>query len=340
MYSIDQDRRNFIVNAGKVLAGGGITILGLSMKPMLKGRSSIVRSALPVKQIKAGVLDIGYAEAGPENGPPVILLHGWPYDIHSFSEVIPHLTKHGFRVYIPHMRGYGTTTFLETSSKRNGQQAAFAVDMISFLDALDIKKAVIAGFDWGARTACIMAAQFPERCKALVSVSGYLIGNPAAGKMPLSPSAELQWWYQFYFSTERGRLGYTSNRKEFARLIWKLASPGWNFSDTTFQLSALSLENPDHVDIVIHNYRWRLGLEVGESRYDDIERSLASVPVINVPTITIEGDNNGAPHPPPSAYANKFTGKYKHLFFKNTGHNPPQEAPERFANTIVEVNRF
>jgi pimeloyl-ACP methyl ester carboxylesterase len=340
MYSIDQDRRNFILNAGKIIAGGGITIFGLGMKPIQGSPSSMVTSALPIKQIKAGVLNIGYAEAGPADGTPVILLHGWPYDIHSFSEVIPQLTKHGFHVYIPHMRGYGTTTFLEPSYKRNGQQSAFAVDMIAFLDALDIKKAVIAGFDWGARTACIMAAQFPQRCKALVSVSGYLIGNPAAGKMPLLPSAELQWWYQFYFSTERGRLGYASNRKDFARLIWKLASPGWNFSDATFQRSALSLNNPDHVDIVIHNYRWRLGLEEGESRYDDIERSLANAPVITVPTITIEGDNNGAPHPLPSAYTSKFSGKYKHILFKNTGHNPPQEAPERFANAIVEVNRM
>lgn len=340
MYSFNHDRRRFLVNAGKALAGGGLTIAGVSLNASQQIPSSSLPVALPIKQINAGVLNIGYADLGPVDGPPVVLLHGWPYDIHSFTDVIPHLIKRGFRVLIPSMRGYGTTTFLNASAKRNGQQSAFAVDMIAFMDALNIRKAVVAGFDWGARTACIMAAQFPERCTSLVSVSGYLIGNPAAGKMPLAPSAEFQWWYQFYFSTERGRAGYTANRKDFARLIWQLASPGWNFSDSTFQLSALSLNNEDHVDIVIHNYRWRLGLEEGESRYDEIERSLAAGPVVKVPTITIEGDNNGAPHPPASAYANKFPGKYKHVVFKDTGHNPPQEAPERFANAIIEVNRM
>ena len=258
------------------------------------------------------MLNVGYAEAGPADGPPVILLHGWPYDIHSFVDVAPLLASAGYRVIVPYLRGYGTTRFLSSETLRNGQPSAIAVDIIALMDALKIEKAILAGFDWGARTANIVAALWPERCKAMVSVSGYLIGSQEAGKMPLPPKAELEWWYQFYFATERGRAGYEKYRHDFAKLIWQLASPKWNFDDATFDRSAAAFDNPDHVAIVIHNYRWRLGLAEGEPKYDELEKRLAEVPVIAVPTITLEGDANGAPHPDPSAYAKKFSGKYAH----------------------------
>lgn len=292
----------------------------------------------PVKQVEAGGLDIGYVEAGPAAGPVAILLHGWPYDIHSFTEVVPLLTAAGYRVVVPYLRGYGTTRFLAKETVRNGQQAALAADVVALMDALRIDHAVLAGFDWGARTACIVAALWPERCRALVSVSGYLIGNQEAGKMPLPPRAELSWWYQFYFATSRGRAGYEANRKEFARLIWQTASPRWTFDDATFARSAPAFDNPDHVSIVVHNYRWRLGLADGERRYDALEARLAQAPVIGVPTITMEGDANGAPHPEPTAYARKFTGRYAHrLITGGIGHNLPQEAPRDFAQAIIDI---
>jgi pimeloyl-ACP methyl ester carboxylesterase len=295
----------------------------------------------PLRQIDAGVLNIGYAEAGPADGPPVILLHGWPYDIHAFVEVAPILAAKGYRVIVPHLRGFGTTRFLSDDALRNGQPAALGSDVIALMDALKIQKALLAGFDWGARTADIVAALWPERCKALVSVSGYLIGSQAAGKTPLPPSAEFQWWYQFYFATERGRAGYDKYQREFAKLIWHTASPKWNFDDAAFDRSAASFDNPDHVAIVIHNYRWRQGLVEGEARYDDLERRLALAPVITVPTITLEGEANGAPHPEPSAYAKKFTGKYAHrLIGDGVGHNPPQEAPRAFAQAVIDVDAF
>jgi pimeloyl-ACP methyl ester carboxylesterase len=295
----------------------------------------------PLKQIDAGLLSVGYAEAGPSNGPAVILLHGWPYDIHSYVDVAPLLASSGYRVIVPHLRGYGTTRFLSRDTFRNGQPSVVAVDGIALMDALKIEKAIIGGCDWGARTVDIMAALWPERCKAVVSVSGYLIGSQAAGKTPLPPAAEFQWWYQYYFATERGRAGYEKNRRDFAKLIWQLASPKWHFDDATFDRSAAAFDNPDHVDIVIHNYRWRLGLAEGETRYDDLERRLAPGPAITVPTITLEGDANGAPHPDPAAYANKFTGKYMHRTITGgIGHNLPQEAPEAFAKAIVDVDRL
>ena len=291
-----------------------------------------------VKQINAGLLNVGYVEAGPADGKPVILLHGWPYDIHAFVDVAPILASSGHRVIIPHLRGYGTTTFLSDSAMRNGQPSAIAEDMIALMDALKIQKATLAGFDWGARTADIMAALWPERCVALVSVSGYLIGSQASGKTPLPPAAELQWWYQFYFATERGREGYDKYRRDFSKLIWKLASPKWNFDDATFERSAKAFDNPDHVAIVIHNYRWRLGLAEGEAKYDAVEQKLAKAPVIGVPTITMEGDANGAPHPPPSAYAKMFSGKYSHRTINGgIGHNLPQEAPKEFAQAVIDV---
>jgi pimeloyl-ACP methyl ester carboxylesterase len=292
----------------------------------------------PLKQVHAGLLDVGYVEQGPADGPAVLLLHGWPYDIHSYAEVAPILASRGYRVIVPYLRGYGATRFLSSDTPRNGQQAALAADAIALLDALKIEKAVIAGYDWGARTANILAALWPERCKAMVSVSGYLIGSQAINANPLPPRAELQWWYQFYFATARGEAGYRKYTHDFARLIWELASPQWRFDDATFARSAAAFDNPDHVDISIHNYRWRLGLAQGEAKYDETERRLAALPMIAVPTITLEGDANGAPHPDPSSYAMKFTGRYEHrLVTGGIGHNLPQEAPKDFARAVLDI---
>ncbi|MDE1148773.1 MAG: alpha/beta hydrolase [Azospirillaceae bacterium] len=337
MSFVDFSRRRFI----------GATALTLAAASLPAAISKVAAAATtapafgPVRQVKAGVLDIGYVEAGPAQGPVVLLLHGWPYDIHAFAEVVPTLVAAGHRVIVPHLRGYGTTRILSPDTPRNGQQAALAVDVIALMDALSIPKALIAGFDWGARTADIVAALWPERCQALVSVSGYLIGNQEAGRQPLPPKAELSWWYQFYFATERGRAGYEANRHDFAKLIWQLASPKWAFDDATFDRSALAFDNPDHVDIVIHNYRWRLGLAAGETRFDDLERRLAAGPTVSIPTITLEGDANGAPHPDPAAYAHKFTGAYAHrLITGGIGHNLPQEAPQAFAQAVLDVARM
>ena len=295
-------------------------------------------SLAPIKQIDAGPLSVGYAEVGPAEGPAVLLLHGWPYDIHSFVEVAPLLAKTGHRVIIPYLRGFGSTRFLLDRTVRNAQQSAVALDVIALMDALGVEKATLAGFDWGARCADIVAALWPERCRGLVSVSGYLIGSQAAGKAPLTPAAELQWWYQFYFATERGRAGYETYRRDFAKLIWRLASPRWTFDDATFDRSAAAFDNPDHVAIVIHNYRWRLGLAAGEARYDDLEARLAAAPPIAVPTITLEGDANGAPHLDPGAYAKKFSGRYAHRTVAGgVGHNLPQEAPSAFAQAVLDV---
>jgi pimeloyl-ACP methyl ester carboxylesterase len=294
-----------------------------------------------LKQINAGVLNIGYAEDGPADGSPVVLLHGWPYDIHSFVDVAPLLASQGYRVIVPYLRGYGSTRFLSNQTMRNGQPAAVGVDIIALMDALNIQKAIFAAFDWGARTADIIAALWPERCKGLVSVSGYLIGSQVAGKMPLPPEAELLWWYQFYFATERGRAGYAKYTHDFVKLIWKQASPKWNFDDATFERSAPAFKNPDHVAITIHNYRWRQGLAAGEAKYDRFERRLASAPPITVPSITLEGDANGAFHLPPSTYAAKFTGKYEHRNITGgIGHNLPQEAPKAFAQAVIDVDKF
>ena len=291
-----------------------------------------------LSQIDAGPLNVGYIDAGPADGPAVVLLHGWPYDIHSYVEVAPLLTAAGYRVIVPYLRGYGTTRFLSDQALRNGEQAALAADTIALLDALALERAVVAGFDWGARTADIVAALWPERCSGLVSVSGYLIGSQATGRLPLPPAAELQWWYQYYFATERGRAGYEKYRHEFAKLIWQTASPKWDFDDATFERSAASFDNPDHVAIVIHNYRWRIGLADGAAEYAELEEQLASGPVITVPAITLEGDANGAPHPEPSAYAEKFSGPYSHRTIEGgIGHNLPQEAPEAFADAVLEV---
>jgi pimeloyl-ACP methyl ester carboxylesterase len=293
----------------------------------------------PLKQIDAGRLNVGYVEVGSADGSPVLLLHGWPYDIHSFAEVAPLLAAQGYRVIVPYLCGHGTTRFRAEDAVRNGQQSVVAVDAVALMDALDIDAAIVAGFDWGARSADIIAALWPERCRGLVSVSGYLIGNQAAGKLPLPPEAELQWWYQYYFATERGRAGYDRYRHDFAKLIWRLASPKWSFDDATFERSAEAFDNPDHVDIVIHNYRWRLGLAEGEAEYSELEDRLAAGPVITAPTITLEGDANGAPHLEPAAYASKFAGTYSHRTIEGgIGHNLPQEAPEAFAKAVIDVD--
>jgi pimeloyl-ACP methyl ester carboxylesterase len=288
------------------------------------------------KQINAGLLNVGYAEAGPKNGTTVILLHGWPYDIHSYNEVVPQLVSKGYHVITPYLRGFGTTRFLSADTFRNGQQAALAQDVIDLMDALKIKKAVIGGFDWGARTAVAVAALWPERVQGLVSVSGYIVVNLEANQKPLLPTAEYGWWYQYYFSTERGQAGYTQNTYEFNKLIWKLASPKWNFDDKTYNQTAQSFDNPDHVAIVIHNYRWRLSLAQGESKYDSLEKKLAARPSISVPTITIASDFDGA-NADGKAYASKFTGKYDHRILKDIGHNVPQEDPKAFAQAIIDV---
>jgi pimeloyl-ACP methyl ester carboxylesterase len=334
------DRRHFLGAAALSIAAGRLGSLDLT-RAASGGRYATSGSPAAVKQIDAGVLNIGYAEAGPVGGPAVILLHGWPYDIHSFDEVATLLASAGYRVIVPFLRGYGTTRFLSSDTMRNGQPSAIATDIIALMDALKIQKPIIGGFDWGARTANIIGALWPERCKGMVSVSGYLIGSVAANKMPLPPKAELQWWYQYYFATERGRAGYEQYRHDFAKLIWQIASPKWDFDDATFDRSAAAFDNPDHVSIVIHNYRWRLGLAEGEPKYDDLEKRLAEGPVITVPTITLEGDANGAPHPDPSSYAKKFSGKYANrIITGGIGHNLPQEAPQAFAEAIVEVDRY
>jgi pimeloyl-ACP methyl ester carboxylesterase len=334
---INHDRRRFFGTAAMGFAAAQFLMIG-SAHAQSSAAKPFNTSFGPLKQIDAGLLNVGYAEAGPADGPPVILLHGWPYDIYAFVDVAPVLAQAGYRVIVPYVRGYGTTRFLASDAFRNGQPSALALDTIALMDALKIEKAVLAGFDWGARTADIVAALWPERCKALVSVSGYLIGSQQAGKMPLPPKAELQWWYQFYFATERGRAGYEKYRHDFAKLIWQIASPKWNFDDATFDRSAASFDNPDHVGIVVHNYRWRLGLAEGESRYDDLERQLAQAPVIAVPTITLEGDANGAPHPEPGAYAKMFSGNYAHRTIAGgIGHNLPQEAPQAFAQAVIDV---
>jgi pimeloyl-ACP methyl ester carboxylesterase len=343
---VDSRRRHFLGAAAMAIAATQLATMGPAAAQPGKTKAPDLPAIKPgtntsfatLKQIDAGVLNVGFAEAGPSDGPVVFLLHGWPYDIQSFVDVTPLLASQGYRVIVPYVRGCGPTRFLSNSMVRNGQDGAVAVDMIALMDALKIQKAIFAGYDWGGRTADMMAALWPERCKGLVSVSGYLLASQEFNKMPLPPKAELQWWYQFYFATERGFLGYNKNRNEFNKLIWQTASPKWNFDDATFDRTAASFNNPDYVAIVIHNYRWRLGLAAGEARYDDIERSVAEGPIIKVPTITMEGDANGAPHPEPEAYRKKFAGDYEHrLITGGVGHNLPQEAPQAFAQAVVDV---
>jgi len=352
---VNHNRRHFFGTAAFAIAAAQLALSGSAnaqsaTTPQPDNKKPVALAAIKpgtntsfgaLKQIDAGLLNVGYAEAGPANGPAVLLLHGWPYDIYCYVDVAPLLAQAGYRVIVPYLRGYGNTRFLSDATLRSGQPAAVAVDMIALMDALKIKEAVVGGCDWGARTANIMAALWPERCKATVAVSGYLIGSQQAGKMPLPPKAELQWWYQFYFATERGREGYEKYRHDFSKLIWQTASPKWAFDDATFDRSAAAFQNPDHVAIVIHNYRWRLGLAEGDARYADLDKRLAELPVIAVPTITLESDANGAPHPDPASYAKKFSGKYQHrLITGGIGHNLPQEAPQAFAEAIVEAASY
>jgi pimeloyl-ACP methyl ester carboxylesterase len=340
---IDHHRRRFFGAAAMAISAAQFSMGGSAHAktkptalPAIKPGTNTSFGSL--KQIDADLLNVGYAEAGPADGPAVILLHGWLYDIYSFVDVAPLLASVGYRVIVPYLRGYGTTRFLSNTTARNGQQSVVAADIVALMDALNIQQPTIGGFDWGARTADIIAALWPERCKALVSVSGYLIGSQEAGKTPLPPKAEHQWWYQYYFATERGRVGYDKYRHDFSKLIWQLASPKWNFDDATFDRTATSFDDPDHVAIVIHNYRWRLGLAEGEPKYADLEKRLAESPVISVPTITMEGDANGAPHPEPATYAKKFSGPYGHRQITGgIGHNLPQEAPRAFAQAVVDV---
>ena len=327
------DRRAFLGGTAMTFAAAELASPAIAKGPAIGASPPAL-----VKQVRAGVLDVGYLEAGPTSGEPVFLLHGWPYDIHSFDEVTPILASRGFKVIVPNLRGYGSTRFVSPDTTRSGEPAAVAKDLLDLMDALKIRSAVLAGFDWGARTGDIVAALWPDRARGLVSVSGYLIGSPAAEKQPLPPEAEYQWWYQFYFATERGQIGYAKNRHDFNKLIWKLASPRWNFDDATYERSAVSFDNPDHAAIVIHNYRWRLGLTEGDPSYAEIARRFEALPPISVPTITMEGDANGAPHPPPEAYRARFTGRYEHRTIRGgIGHNLPQEAPRDFAQAVIDV---
>ncbi|HKA40635.1 MAG TPA: alpha/beta hydrolase [Burkholderiales bacterium] len=340
---INQDRRRLVGGAALAVAAAQLGMVGAASAQ--SGTKADKRSASasmgPIKQIEAGVLNVGYAEAGSPGGKPVILLHGWPYDIHTYVDVMPLLAAAGYRVIVPYLRGYGSTSFLSRDTFRNAQPTAVASDVIALMDALKIDKTTLGGCDWGARTVCIMAVLWPERVKSIVSVSGYLIGNQEAGKIPLPPQAELDWWYQYYLATERGRLGYEKYVHDFTKLIWRTASPKWKFDDATFDRSAAAFNNPDHVAISVHNYRWRLALAQGEPKFDPLEKRLAEAPVIAVPAITLEGDANGAPHPDPKSYAKKFSGKYAHRDLKGgIGHNLPQEAPRAFANAIVDVDAF
>ncbi len=346
---IRHNRRRFLGTAAITIGAAQLGVfrsaVAQSSQPKLADTPTIkqgtITSFASLKQIDAGLLNVGFAEAGPAGGPVVILLHGWPYDIYSFVDVVPLLASAGHRVIVPYLRGYGTTRFLSSDSFRNGQQSVVAVDIIALMDALRIDKAILGGFDWGARTAAIVAALWPERCKATVLVSGYLIGSPAANQTPLPPKAALAFWYQFYFATEMGRVGYEKYLHDFAKLIWRTASPKSDFDDATFDRSAASLNNPDHVAIAIHNYRWRIGLADGERKYDDLEKRLAERPVITVPTITMEGDSNGAIHPESAAYRNKFSGKYDYrLITGGVGHNLPQEAPQAFAQAVIDVDGY
>lgn len=344
---INGQRRSFFGSAAMTLAAAQLSVIapgnaqspdgkGASVTPVKAGAYATFAS---LNHIDAGLLNIGYAEAGPVNGPAVILLHGWPYDIHSYAEVAPILASAGYRVIVPYLRGYGTTRFLADETVRNAQQSAVALDIIDLMDALKIDKAIVGGFDWGSRTAVVMAALWPERCKAVVAVSGYLITNLKANEQPLVPKAELGWWYQYYFATERGRLGYTQNRYEFNKLIWNTCSPKWAFDDACYSRTAAAFNNPDHVSIVIHNYRWRLSLAAGEARYDDLEQKLFQAPIISVPAITIASDFDG-PAANGALYAKKFSGKYSHRILEGIGHNVPQEAPQAFAQAVIDVETY
>ena len=343
---VDQPRRRLFGAAALTVAAAQLGAVGMARaqaggSPAEAPWRSQHTSFGVLKQINAGLLNMGYAEAGPADGPAVILLHGWPYDIHSFVDVAPLLASAGYHVIIPYLRGYGTTSFLSSTTMRNAQQSAVGLDIIALMDALNIQKATVAGFDWGARTADVMAVLWPERCKAIVSVSGYLISSPAGNQTPLPPQAAFAFWYQYYFATELGKAGYAKDLDAFNKMIWRQASPKWGFDDATYDRSAASFKNPDHVDIVMHDYRWRLGLADGERKYDGLEKRLAALPAVTVPAIAMEGDSNGAAHPPSTAYRDKFAGKYDYrLITGGVGHNLPQEAPQAFTQAVIDADSW
>jgi pimeloyl-ACP methyl ester carboxylesterase len=290
-----------------------------------------------MKHINAGVLSIGYAEVGPVDGPVVILLHGWPYDVYAYAEVAPVLASAGYRVIVPYLRGFGPTHFLSANGFRNGEQLAFALDTVAFMDALKIDAPILAGYDYGGRAADIVAALWPERCKALVSGQGYLIVNYAANRQPSPPRDELALWFQYYFCTERGALGYADNRYDFNKLMWQWLSPKWKFDDATYDRTATSFENPDHVAVVIHNFRTRYGVAEGDPQYAHLNDKLQAYPVITVPTITIASDFDGA-NANGASYRKQFSGKYQHRILKGFGHNIPQEDPQGFAQAVIDVS--
>jgi pimeloyl-ACP methyl ester carboxylesterase len=338
MSNIDLKRRRLLS-----VTAAGIALAEFVPASVAQAASSIASTAplkqlTPLKQIDAGVLNIGYYEAGPADGPVVLLLHGYPYDIHSYIDVAPTLAAAGCRVIVPHLRGHGTTTFLDKRTSRSGQQAAIGADVIALMDALRIRRAVFAGYDWGGRAACVAAALWPERCNGLVSVNSYLIQDIAQAGIPLPAKVEAGFWYQFYFTTERGRAGLAAHRKDITRILWERNSPTWHFDDATFERSAVALNNPDYVDVVIHSYRHRLGTAPGHPQYEALENRLAAQPVITVPTITIDGDSDGViPATDGKSTAAKFGTDRTHLVFANIGHNVPQEAPKEFAAAVMKL---
>lgn len=292
----------------------------------------------PLRHVDAGVLNIAYYEAGPADGPVVMLMHGFPYDIHSFVDVAPMLAAQGCRVIVPYLRGYGPTRFLDPATPRSGEQAAMGADLMALADALDVKRVVFAGYDWGGRAACVAAALWPDRCIGLVSVNSYLIQNIAKAMVPLKPQHEVPLWYQYYFQLERGRAGLAANRREIAKILWKQWSPNWQFDDACFERTAIAHDNPDYVDVVIHSYRHRFGLADGDPRYAELQRRLAESPAIHVPTITLDGDADGvAPATDGTATAAKFTSSRVHRVIPRAGHNLPQEEPEAFAAAVMEL---
>jgi len=292
----------------------------------------------PLRHIRAGVLDVAYFEAGPAEGPPVFLMHGFPYDIHAYAEVTPLLAAAGCRVIVPYLRGYGPTRFLSDDTPRSGEQAALGADLLALMDALGIARAVLGGYDWGGRAACVVAALWPERCAGLVSLNSYNIQNIAQAMEPEPPDNEQRLWYQYYFHSERGRAGLAANRRALARLLWQLWSPTWAFDDATFERSAGAFDNPDFVDVVIHSYRHRFGLVPGDPACAEIERRLAAQPAIGVPTITFDGADDGVrPPADAAAHAYHFTGPRSHRLVAGAGHNLPQEVPHVFAAAVLEL---
>jgi len=304
----------------------------------MASRASSSKLLEPIRRVEAGVLDIAYHEAGPADGPVAMLLHGYPYDIHSYVDVAPQLAAKGVRAIVPYLRGYGATRFRDAATPRSGEQAAIGADLIALMDALGIRRAVFAGYDWGGRAACVGAALWPERCAGLVSVNGYLIQDIAKALLPAAPDREVAFWYQWYFQTERGRAGLAANRRAITKILWQQWSPNWRFDEATLERTSLAHDNPDFVDVVIHSYRQRYGLAASDPRYADIQRRLDALPPIKVPSITLDGDADGViPATDGRAGAAKFAGPRTHRVIPRAGHNLPQEEPEAFAAAVMEL---